>query len=380
MKATNLQQEPAPVKILDPAEKKGSGRMIVVAAIVVVAIIIIALVAYAVLMKGGKEGLKASVSPEALTLNAGASQALEATASWNGDSIDDAANASFSWSVSNASLGGFSGTNQRSTVFQAGHVGGSGVITCNITYVSEDGTSYLDVDVNLVVNAPTLALVKISPSHSTLVFDRAGVFNVTAEDSVGDEVAEIAAESITWSVSGVPETNCTLNATHGASVNITANVTGTITLTVSVTVSGVTQTTSVTIYVIKAAPTLTLADTKLPAGAGINWTLTAPTEPLDWDELSIILSDGTSTVNWSLTMEGLDNGTYNVSEFGPRLLGSLTVFLNITDVDGNGAVNATDFFLFTTSGGKFSASGNYVITLVYEPTEIDVVAELPFNG
>jgi hypothetical protein len=193
-------------------------------------------------------------------------------------------------------------------------------------------------------------------------------------------MTEIADENITWSVWGLPAANYTLNATHGQSVNLTANMTGTILLNVTVTVDTATKIASVTINVIEAAPTTTLSHTKLPAGAGVNWTWTEPTAPLKWDELTIQLTDGTSTVNWSVTMEGLDDGAYNTSQFVPQMLGSLMVYLNITDVDGNGAVNSTDFFLFTTSGGKFNPIGNYYVTLIYEPTGIDVVAEMAFNG
>ena len=381
MQGTIEQKNATPEKIKGPTESKMPVRPIVLVVIAVVVILIIAFAAYA-LMRNAKEneGLKASVSPESLTVNAGVNATLDATATWNGDSIDDSPNATFKWSVSNGTLGTFSSDSKRNTTYHAGKVGGSGTISCNVTYVSEDGTSSVKVDVSLVVNAPTLAAVKVSPAGTTLVFDRAAIFNVTAENSVGDEILNIPDADIGWTVFGLPDANFTLNSTHGASVNLTANKTGTILLNVTVTVNGVEKSVSITVHVLRAAPTMILTDSKLPAGAGINWTFTEPTEALDWDQITLRLTDGTSTVNWSLTMMGLDSGTYNMSEFGPRTLGALTVFLNVTDVDGNGAVNSTDFFLFTTSGGKFLASGNYVLTIVYEPTAIDDVAQMTFKG
>ena len=378
MQGTSQKNESTPVKPIDPAERKGMNTTVIVVVAIVV-ILIIAVVAYALMTAKENEGLKASVSPESLTVDAGVNTSLEATATWNGDSIDDSPNVTFAWSVSNNTLGTFSSDSARITTFHAGNAAGTGTITCNVTYVSEDGTTSEKVEVALVVNEPAFATVKVSPPGTTLVFDRAVIFNVTAEDSIG-ETLEVPDAEITWTVWGLPEANCTLNSTHGASVNLTANMTGTILLNVTVTIDGVERSISVTVHVIKAAPTMTLSDSKLPAGAGINWTFDEPTEALDWDEMTFQLTDGTSTVNWSLTMEDLDNGTYNTSEFGPRTLGTLTVFLNITDVDGNGAVNSTDFFVFTTSGGKFLASGDYVLTIVYEPTGIDDVAEATFKG
>lgn len=379
MDGTSEAKEPVPVKIIGPSKGKWPMSPKVIAVVAVVAIVIVAIVAYAALMMNEEEGLEATVSPETLTLNAGATESLEATATWNGDPANASAT-TYSWSVSDPGLGNFSEPNSRATLFQAAEVGGEGTITCNVTYTSDDGTSSVEVDVDLVVIGPTLASVEITPPGTTLVYDRAVVFNMTAEDSLGDEMTDIADENITWTVWGLPSANYTLNSTHGASVNLTANMTGTILLNVTAMVDGVSKSTSVTVQVIEAAPTVTLSHTKLPAGAGVNWTWAEPTQPLMWDEITIQLTDGTSTVNWSLTMEGLNGGEYNTSQFAPQLLGSLTVYLNITDVDGNGAVNSTDFFLFTTSGGKFNPIGNYVLTWIFEPTGIDVVAEMAFNG
>ncbi len=380
MQGTSEPKTGEPEKIKGPPESRSPVKPVVIVAIVVVVILIIAVAAYALMRNANaKEGLKASVLPESLTVDAGKNATLEAAATWNGDSVSDAVATTFKWSINNTNLGSFSANNLKAITFQAGKVGGSGTITCNVTYVAEDKTSYKDVQVALTVLAPTLASVKVQPATATLVFDRAVVFNVTADDSVGDEIADIPDDHINWTAWGLGE-NCTLNSTHGASINLTANATGTVLLNVTVTIDGVQKSISITVHVIKAAPTMALSHSKLPAGAGVNWTFTEPTEKLEWDNITLQLTDGTSTVNWSLTMEGLDDGTYNVSQFGNRTLGTLTVFLNITDVDGNGVVNSTDFFTFETSGGKFNPAGSYVITVMYEPTEIDVVAESAFNG
>ena len=69
----------------------------------------------------------------------------------------------------------------------------------------------------------------------------------------------------------------------------------------------------------------------------------------------------------------------NTTEFGPMTLGSLTVFLNVTDLAGNGLTNLADFFTFTTSGGKFNPARDYIVTLIYKPT-LDVIVQSAFRG
>ncbi len=381
MEGTSERKDAAPAAIKPINEKKGISPMVLVVVAVVV-ILIIAVVAYVVMTRNAKEneGLKASVTPDALTVDAGKNATLEATATFDGDSIDDSVNATFSWTVSDNALGTLSSANLRTATFHAAKIGGSGTISCAVTYLSTEGTSTKEVNVSLVVNPPVLATVKVTPPVATLVFDRPVTFNLTAENSVGDEMTEIPDADITWTVWGLPSENCTLNSTHGASVNLTANASGTVSVNVTVVVNGVQKSVSIAVHVIRAAPTVVLSHSKLPAGAGINWTFNQVNGNLSWDELTIQLTDGTDTVNWSLSMEGLDSGAFNTSDFGNRTLGSLAVFLNITDAEGNGAVNTTDYFLFTTSGGKFNPAGNYVIRLIYEPTGIDVVSELAFNG
>jgi len=380
MEGTSEPKVAAPERKAGTPAKQGtmSTRTLIVVLAVVV-ILIIAIVAYAVLMQS-KKGLDATVSPETLTMNAGASAPLEVHATWNGDSIDDSPNATFAWTVSDASLGSFSAANARNTNFVAGSTPGSGAITCKVSYTVEGDTSTKDVEVELVVNPPVLSLVEISPPSRTLVYDRNVTFNATAVDSLGNDITGIPAANMTWTVWGIPTENYTLSTTIGASVNFSANTTGTALLNVTVTHKGVTKTAGVTLPVIRAVPTLVLNPKKLPAGAGANCSLTEPTEPLKWDELIIQLTYETSTINWTLTMEGLDDGAFNMSQFAPQALGSLTVFLNITDVDGNGAVNSTDYFVFTASGGSFTPSGSYLITMIYEPTVVDIVAEASFNG
>lgn len=345
--------------------------------IAVIALIILAAVSYMMWKSDDEEEvLAATVTPESVAVDAGATVALVANASWNGESINEAAGVEFTWSVSDDSLGMLSSVSARITNFAAGKVGGSGTITCNVSYLHEDELFNASVDIDLVVSPPTLTTVSVAPSEITLIFDRAQVFSASAIDSVGDTVTGL---NFTWTVEGIPAANYTLNSTWGTSVNLTANITGTAWVNATATYNGVSKTGSALIPIILAPPTMTMSWANMPGSMGINWTCDEPTAPLSWDEITMYLTDGTTTVNWTLTMGGLDSGSINKTAFGPRVLGALAVFLNVTDMTGNGSVNATDFFTFTTSGGKFNPAKSYIVTLVFSPS-LDVIAQSTFRG
>ena len=52
-----------------------------------------------------------------------------------------------------------------------------------------------------------------------------------------------------------------------------------------------------------------------------------------------------------------------------KVVRSLQVWCNATDLAGNGRVNGEDFFKFTTaSEATFGASTTYTVTIMFEPT------------
>jgi hypothetical protein len=89
------------------------------------------------------------------------------------------------------------------------------------------------------------------------------------------------------------------------------------------------------------------------------------------------LTDGVNTVNWTLSTDDLNNGSYSVHGYGSQVLGTLVVSLNVIDMTGNGAVNASDVLTVTTSNGKFNPAKSYVLTLVYVPT-MDTIVSMTF--
>jgi hypothetical protein len=381
-----MSENPSPIEPVKPESmpkpmpNKGlseRNKAIVIAAIAVVAVLVLAVAASLLASPKDHEGvLLLTINPDPATVDAGQTMDLVANATWDGDSIDASPNAQFKWSLGDSLLGSLTTTTERLTEFLAGDVGGVGQILCVLSFIQSGKQMNASASVTLTVNPPTLASVSVAPSQRTLLYDRVQVLNATAVDSVGDPVIGL---NYTWTVEGIPSANYSINSTWGASINFTANATGTAWVNATATYNGVTKVGGAVLPVMAAAPTTILSRSNLPGGAGKNFTCSEPTLDLHWNEITVYLTDGTVTVNWSLSMAGLNSGSLNMSEFGPRNVGTLVVFLNVTDMAGNGSVSADDFFTFTTSNGRFNPARNYVVTLEYKPT-LDLIAQMTFVG
>lgn len=345
--------------------------------VAVVVLVILAAVSYS-MYKGEQEETTLTVEAHssAVGVAAGLAVSVWSNATWNGESIDDLSDVQYLWQVNDSALGSFSNTDQRVSTFTAGRVTGVGMITCEVTYIVDEISYTANASVELTVTPPILVSVAIEPSTITIVYDRVQVFNSSAIDSLGDT---IPGSVYSWTLGGIPAANYTLNSTTGPSVNLTANITGTAWLNVTATYNGVEKNATAVVPIIPAAPTMTIGRTNLPGGIGIKWSCSEPTIALPWENVTIYLTDGIETVNWSLDVGGLGGGVANTTEFGARTLGSLTVFLNVTDLAGNGLTNLTDYFTFTTSGGKFNPARDYTVTLIYKPT-LDVIVQSAFRG
>lgn len=105
---------------------------------------------------------------------------------------------------------------------------------------------------------------------------------------------------------------------------------------------------------------------------GYRVRLTEPTSDVKWGDVAIFFSDGVNTAIWSnLTTEDLTGSPSPVTwHYGSAAaLGSLNIFLNITDLTGNGKMNRGDYLTFTTySTPTFSMSTTYEITVLHQPT------------
>ena len=125
-------------------------------------------------------------------------------------------------------------------------------------------------------------------------------------------------------------------------------------------------------------PTTSLS--KESVTSGWKFKFTSVSVATQWSDVTIQLSDGWNTVQWAPATTDLDDGTTTKCNEGPKTLGSLTVFCNITDLTGNGYVNQGDFIVLTTDGATpFSYTTTYTVTIMHDPTAAEM-CDMDFQG
>lgn len=103
--------------------------------------------------------------------------------------------------------------------------------------------------------------------------------------------------------------------------------------------------------------------------SGVRFTFVSITLQTNWSEITFVLTEGVNQVSWEPTHMGLCGGSVIGEVLGSKMLGSLLVFCNVTDLAGNGHPNAADFVTLTTGTDQvFDGSKTYTLTAVYEPT------------
>ena len=115
-------------------------------------------------------------------------------------------------------------------------------------------------------------------------------------------------------------------------------------------------------------PQLNLTRSTVPGG--VKFTLSPTTRLTTWDSVGVLFADGLSFANWyPKSDEWVTYGSAGIYSAGPTLVGAVIVWMNITDIDGNGGLNQGDSFTITTgSPYQFSTSTTYTVNLVYLPT------------
>lgn len=102
-----------------------------------------------------------------------------------------------------------------------------------------------------------------------------------------------------------------------------------------------------------------------------------------WNEIQLDLYDGIGVMGF-VTDWGPPNyesvGTVYTLHFLPATLNNLTVFCNITDLEGNCYINTGDRVVLTSGGAEgFSLYTNYTVTLKFKPTGGEI-ARISFSG
>jgi len=136
---------------------------------------------------------------------------------------------------------------------------------------------------------------------------------------------------------------------------------------------------TVTFMIPSPDETPTSALTKTAVTSGLKLTFAPMSVDTQWDDITILLSDGTNTVQWSPATANLDNSTTAKELLGAETLTSLSVYCNVTDLAGNGYVNLGDYIVLTTGGGSFALSTTYTVTIIHDPTAGEV-CHISFNG
>lgn len=87
-----------------------------------------------------------------------------------------------------------------------------------------------------------------------------------------------------------------------------------------------------------------------------------------WSDVGIILSDGSRMASfYNMSTVDMHPGTYVTKCLGNRTLGNFEVFMNVTDLAGDGHLSSGDRFTITTSGGMFQTNVDYELMLMYKP-------------
>jgi flagellin-like protein len=131
-----------------------------------------------------------------------------------------------------------------------------------------------------------------------------------------------------------------------------------------------------------SAQTPTSSITKVTVTNGVKYTFAPMSKDTPWGDVTVQLTDGTYTLVWSPTTAQLTDATPPGirNDAAGQALGTLSVYLNITDLAGNGYVNQGDYVIFQTSGAStFSASVTYTVTIMHDPTSAEI-CHATFNG
>ena len=125
-------------------------------------------------------------------------------------------------------------------------------------------------------------------------------------------------------------------------------------------------------------PFVMILDTSTESN-GYKVILTDPTAPVRWGEVMVQLSDGINTITWlNFTTDDFVSSTSPVAwHYGNSTdLGTLSIYLNITDRTGNGRINSGDFLEFTThTSPTFLQSVDYTLTILYKPTGGEMMSD-----
>jgi flagellin-like protein len=113
---------------------------------------------------------------------------------------------------------------------------------------------------------------------------------------------------------------------------------------------------------------------------GFQFEFTPFSKETTWGDLQVVLIEGNHSAAFANMTTSEMKGDYGHTKcFGCRALGTLEIFMNATDLAGNGYINQGDHFTLTTSGGQFLDTIHYDIYLLYRPNGAQICT-MSFQG
>jgi flagellin-like protein len=116
--------------------------------------------------------------------------------------------------------------------------------------------------------------------------------------------------------------------------------------------------------------------TKSSTTNGLKFSVAGITKDTQWGDVSVLLQNGSTTVSWAPTTAALTGSAGVTYHGGIKDIGS-SVYLNVTDLVGNGYMNGGDYLALEPS--VFAASSQYTLTLIYVPTGSEMT-HMTFTG
>ncbi len=105
---------------------------------------------------------------------------------------------------------------------------------------------------------------------------------------------------------------------------------------------------------------------------GFKIAFSTPTMPVAWSDVTFLLEDSYGDgISSSPTTAGLTSSTPPVTQSSPNgamLMGLLIVWINVTDLNGDGSIETGDYVTLQCIGGTtFAIETTYLLALLYEP-------------
>ncbi len=224
----------APGSIAPPSGKGRKTWMMIVA--IIVAVLLVATAVIVVVPLGGGK-LTATISGgTSLSVDAGTTNSISVIAKLGSKNVTNETGIKFMWTVTPASLGSFTFKAKSEVPFVANKVGGSGSVSCTVSYSGKNVT----VSKAITVLPPYLDSVSVTPPVKTILPGGNYSFTASAVSSVGLELSDVP---FTWTATASTGVTYTLNVTTGPTVMLSVGtVLGTVNLSVTGDYGGKTKT------------------------------------------------------------------------------------------------------------------------------------------